>query len=632
MSWRQVPPAIEPRTRVPIFLPWLLAVLPLRGVLHTFGFGDRSLLQVAVVLGATAVALRVWPAGLPAYLVLATIALAAVTDQNLGWHLTVIAVVPLGFWMIALGSSDLPYRWLPDGRLFRPCLVPIVLAAAALVIQDVPWVAQRLVAVACVVAVIVVILPGPVERVVDSVEYRMRPATALLAAMERLLAGVGRQIGRAMGVIVMLPVSVVVMIAWTCQRLVAFDPFVVPTAGAGRWVRRAGADPEPQRLFSSSSMFAPGTSGFAPRRVAAAALTAATVLALLAATIPGIHHLTQSLNDSLGQPVPFIDSRCVAAPDPAMDGDPGWPRTLCDTAEYSVNGRFSAVTTYTMADHESETVNVHHGVRDTWMAPECDCRRVRMWMFGGSAAFGWWQRDDLTIASQLAQLAWNEGIALDVELRANPGWVLGQELRLFNELSVTEAHLPNIALFYDGGNELQRQRFRNESGRGDDESPTSYAEDDIDRLLRDGPFPWYAGEQLDGNDSGSGSGSGLLPGDEVARHAMNRYIRELELARRSTRAAGVEAVFVWQPLLVTSGRQAGNPGALGDADWDLYDEMLDEALQMIPEGVVDMSDVLGEVEHPVFKDLFHHNVEASRIIAEALLEELRPRLQAIADE
>lgn len=613
---------------MPIALPWLLAVVPLRGVLETFGFGDRTLLFVAVVLGVTAVALRIWPPGLPGFVVLATFALGTVTTHDLGWHLGVVAVIPLGFWMIALGSSDPPYRWVPDGRLFRPCLVAVAASAALMVIQDELWTAQRLVTVACVMAVVVVALPGYVDRVMCAVERHMGFLGVWSAGVGRVLSTLGHGLGRAAGVAVMVPVAAVVMVSWAFQRLVGFDPLGAPASGAGRWVRRAGGDPEPHRMFSGSTSIPATARGTAIRRTAAGALTAVTVLAVLAVTLPTVRHAIESLNDSLGRPVPFVERRCVNEPDPAMQDDPGWPRTLCDTAEYSVNGRFSAVTTYTMADHESATVNVRGGVRETWRAPECECRRVRMWMFGGSAAFGWWQRDDLTIASQLAKLAWDEGVALDVELRANPGWVLGQEQRLFTQLSVTEERLPDLALFYDGGNELERQRFRNDEGRGADESPTSYAEDEVDLLLSEGPFPWYAGELLDGGGSNRGS---RLPGGQVARHAMNRYLRDLELARRSAASVGVEPVFVWQPLLVSAGPQAGNPGALTDEQWRFWEEMLDEARPMIPDDVVDLADVLDGFEEPVFKDLFHHNVEGSAVIAAALLDELRPTLRMLAD-
>ncbi|MCZ7629287.1 MAG: hypothetical protein M5U19_09565 [Microthrixaceae bacterium] len=183
-------------------------------------------------------------------------------------------------------------------------------------------------------------------------------------------------------------------------------------------------------------------------------------------------------------------------------------------------------------------------------------------------------------------------------------------------------------MFYDGGNELERQRFRNDEGRGADESPTSYAEDEVDLLLSEGPFPWYAGELLDGGGSNRGS---RLPGGQVARHAMNRYLRDLELARRSAASVGVEPVFVWQPLLVSAGPQAGNPGALTDEQWRFWEEMLDEARPMIPDDVVDLADVLDGFEEPVFKDLFHHNVEGSAVIAAALLDELRPTLRMLAD-
>jgi hypothetical protein len=380
-------------------------------------------------------------------------------------------------------------------------------------------------------------------------------------------------------------------------------------------------------MFSGVQALTPSGFGWSLRRGAAAFLTVGGVAVLVASLVLGPAQLLTSVDEGLDGRLPLVDAPCSTGPDPAMEQDPGWPDVLCDTSDFAVNGRFSAVTTYSIADFESDTVNVTDGIRQTWRAPACDCRRVRMWLLGGSAAFGWWQSDDVTIASQLARTAWERGIALDIDVYANPGWVLGQEHRLFTELSATREP-PDVAVFYDGGNELQRQRFRNEAGRGADESPTSYAEDDIDRLLRQGPFPWNP-EEL--NERGSAPKSGQLPPAQTAEHAMNRYLKDLKLARRSADAVGVEPVFVWQPLLVTAGRAAGNPGALPDQDWALYEAMLDAALPMLPDNVLDMSDSLDDVGHPLFKDLFHHNAEAAGIIADDLFEYLQPQLRALSE-
>ena len=62
--------------------------------------------------------------------------------------------------------------------------------------------------------------------------------------------------------------------------------------------------------------------------------------------------------------------------------------------------------------------HVVDGRRATWRpAVTPGCRPAKVWMFGGSTAFGQGQRDDHTIASELARVAWEDGIAVDVTKR-----------------------------------------------------------------------------------------------------------------------------------------------------------------------------------------------------------------------
>lgn len=612
-------------------LPWLLACLPLPTVIGATDLDGRALLLSVAVLGVTALTIRALPAWLPAVAAAATIGLTAVTDITLGWRLGILVIIPLCFWMIATGACDPPYRWMPDGRLFRPCLFPVALATIALVRDEGNLRrAAVLLAVACLAAIVVVIVPGAVDRMLHRLDSIVTPATRAFHWVEGCLATVGRMLGRVIGVLIMLPVTVLLLLRWVTQRIFGDDPLATPRSAPGEWARRSGQDPDPHRLFSGATTVGTPELGRSVRRFASTAMSVGVVAALVMLALPTSRDQAATTAAKVGVPVGIPpEDECPAQSDPAMEHDPGWPDFLCDTARYSLSGRFSAVTTYTMSDFASPNVNVVHGVRRTWHAPECGCRRVRMWMFGGSAAFGWWQRDDVSLASQIARRAWEHGIALDIEVRANPGWVLGQEQRLFDQMTVTSKVLPDVALFYDGGNDLNRQFVRNQEGRGADESETSFTEEDIDKLLRQGPFPWRPPEAAVSSASTT-PGAKPLPPEATARHAMNRYIRGLELVRRTASASGIHPILVWQPLLVAAGKRAGNPNAMPPDSWDTFTRMLATARPLIPSDVIDLSDVLDGVDHPVFKDLFHHNVAAAVIISAALFDRIEPELRKIA--
>lgn len=628
-TWSHVPDAPVHEKRVPLLVPFLVVVIPMAAQLRLYAWPSGDQLACAVVVGVLLVAMRVWPPGLPLYVLAASAAIVGVLGFDFGWHVAVVTVVPAGFWAIATGSTDPPYRWVPEGRLFRFSLVPLVVNA---LLQyrtfGLAW-PQRSVALACLLALPVVLAPRVADRAITAVEHLLAPVTRPLAGVSAFLGRAGHAIGEAIGTVLMVPVAVVVSIAWAFQRLVRYDPLRPLGAEGTRWVRRSGSDPEPRRLFSGTARIGLRPDGDPLRRLAAGLLSVAVIggaIALLA--FPDGRN--SALSTAAGQ-IPFVRTTCGSGPDPAMENDPGWPDVLCETGDFSFNGRFDAVSTYTMADYESENVNVTDGVRKVWRAPDCgDCRRVSMWMFGGSAAFGWWQSDDYTIASQLAQKAWEEdAVALDIEVRAMPGWVIGQEVRTFGNLSVTEGQeLPDVAMFYDGGNDLHRQNYRNDVGRGADGSETSYAEEELDELLRDGPFPWRPGEVNLNDDDDRGERLGPRA---LADVAMDRYLRGVELGERLAEAAGVEALFVWQPLLPSAGVQAGNPDALPADQFEHWEAMLDVALPRLPDEVLDLSDVLDDVDGPVFKDLFHHNVEASGIIADALYDEYGEQFRELAD-
>ena len=444
-------------------------------------------------------------------------------------------------------------------------------------------------------------------------------------ANKRLRDRIGRPLGAVVGCLAMLPAAILACATWIGQRFVVFEPLAPPAWAGTRWVLRDVPDPVPSRAYSGAPIPDPRGFGRTAHRFAASAVTTALVAGI---GFAGSRAIEVAPDKTPAAPVEevVLARGCGSGPDPAMDGQPGWPQVGCDTTEFSARGKFDAATTYAFRDFASETVNQIDGIRAGWTPPLCACRRVRVWWFGGSAGWGWYQRDEFSLPSQLAKAAWDDGIALEVTNFAVPGHVLGQEVRRFAQLTTTDP-APDFAMFYDGGNDLNRQRDRNDEGRGADESETSFAEVQVDDVLSNGPFAW--GMEGDRRDSQWATGD-RIGFEDVARHAMSRYRRSLRLGQNFSRAADVTPIFVWQPLAPSAPVAAANPDVLSSEDRAGWAEMLSVAKRRLPAEVIDLSDALDGVDGPVFKDVWHTNEHAADIVAKELWTAVRPQLSKVA--
>lgn len=617
--WRQVPPA-GGGTGLPPLVLWLLVGVPAISVLDQWSVQPGERRWFFVVIAVVIWAARRWPHRLVVVFALAMVAFHAVVPPSIVPRLALLSLVPLVVWGLGCGTFELRTRWWPPPTARPATLPPVAVLAVGLVVADAYRVAQVMAVVALVVAAVGIVAPAPVTSAAQVIQRLTGPVRGVGADVGHWLGTAGHAAGRLVGALVMVPVGVVLAVASGIDRAVGYDR--LDSFGRG-WVVRRRGDGEVARLFSDARLL-DGRTRSAQRRglVASAALVLGVVGAALVVTglaPPGSERAGRVLQQAVG-------GRCPQDPDAAFDDDPGWPAVVCETEEFSINGRFDAVTTYKMADYDGVHLDVRGGVRAAWAPPPCSCERVEVWLFGGSAAFGWWQTTDSTIASQLARRAWAEGIALDIEVRAMPGWSLGQEARLFDELLSTDRP-PDLAIFYDGGNELALQAERAKVGRGADESAASHAEGEIDRLLATGPFLW----RPDGAEPVATSALARdVPPVEVARHAMARYLRDKSRAERAAASLEVPVAFVWQPLAVTSPISTSTADAMDPADRRRWTAMAGAAVAELPDDVVDLSNVFAQHDQPVFRDVFHHDASGAAMVASALFAELEVQLQALA--
>lgn len=413
----------------------------------------------------------------------------------------------------------------------------------------------------------------------------------LVAAVDRI----GHGLGRVLGTLAMLPATVVVLVGWAWRRLLRDDPL----ATTGSWAPHR-PDRRAERLFVDD-----GVRPTRARRRRRVALAGALVLALGGAATLWLRH---------DPPVPTSA---------AFEHEPRFGQVWAEQQGFSRHVRFDPVTVFRFADYRSGLVNQTDGVRRTWQPPPCDCPRYRVWWFGGSAAWGFFQADMDTIPSALARAAWEQGVALEIENRAAPGYTLGNESLQFASLTATEQP-PDLAVFYDGANELDFQIRRNDAGRGTDGSPVSYYDVHLDAIFS--AFDRVVGlapRRSSGSPDEATADDPQLDAPQLAEVSMRRYRQGVDLVERVAASVDTTPLFVWQPTQTTASQEADAPFEPVDP-WDRDDRewfrrLVATARAGLPSGAVDLSDVFAERTEPIMPDWPHTNALGAQLVAEALL-------------
>ncbi|MCB9373867.1 MAG: SGNH/GDSL hydrolase family protein [Microthrixaceae bacterium] len=279
---------------------------------------------------------------------------------------------------------------------------------------------------------------------------------------------------------------------------------------------------------------------------------------------------------------------------------------------------------------ESEWLNTTDEERRSYEPESTTTPPLRVAFFGGSTMFGVGQRDEHTIPSEVARLAEDDGVALEVHNYGLPGWVAWQEVQYLERL-LARGERYDLAVFYDGFNELLVQ------GTGYSADPTHLGADVMDRFARDfhdeheqEPAPTAGLADLvatyrrssgvarllgltgeEATSSQGGIARATATPDEQAAAALDIYGRATRLADALTTDEATPVRFFWQPS------KAGWPDAL---------------LDRLPAGVTDLSHVLDGRQDDLYIDEVHTNEEGARLVAEAIWAEIGPGLEAAAGE
>lgn len=591
--WREVPGG-APRRHVPPEVTGTLLVL----WTGTFGPFVRARAlpasepwQVAAAGALTAAALVAtrrapWPVRL-AIGALAGAVLLPSQGETIAVWLAVGSL--LGAW-VGLGASPLPGLRAPA----RDAVAPVAVLAAVAAWQgsdpSATWQPFVPLALACAVPLLGEVGGG---------------------ALHRGAAWLGRTAGHLVSTVVFAVLGfLAVLVPWLVQRPFRIDPL----ATRHGWTERDSLPVGPGRPWSEDPASHPRP--FADRARGPLVVGLVVVVALGGA-------LWQRA-DGGGQRDDAAAPLLVEAPGDLQTGS--WYPELREDMAWVLDERVALrpFEVQRIWDVETRHVNVHDGERDTWRAPACDCERLTLWLYGGSAVFGFEQRDDQTIASHLARIAADDGLVVDVHNRGVPGQLHQRNaFRFAWDLSWDPA--PDLVAFYDGADEVDSALALSAAGLGDTRAPyEAYSEELYDEIFRDSAdLAPTEDVEVQGWPTASDVGN-----DDPGRLAVVRYERSREASRDSAADADVPIAWFWQPTRHSRGDVEPAAEAGTDAADPARAAAFARASDLISDPVVDLTDVFDATEAPVFADEAHHSELGAQVVAEAIYRALEPQLRA----
>ena len=620
-SLKRIPPA------------WAGAVVPFLVQLHRLGFGSpttAAFLAAGVLLGVLA-ARRSALLGLVA--VAAAIGVDALSTISEPWMIAYLAYATA-----VAGCAVGVIRFHRDAdavrrRIARPTAVlavPLLVSDLALVLIEGIVPAATALGVGVLLTAWGVVAPRSWARLDHAAMSLTRWMARIVGSAQRLLERGFRRLGSILAVpLIAVVFLVVVALPWLVARVTRANPTWSPLRGASRWVeRRSRPD-----LRTGALWFAdPGPRAVVAKHRWLRVLPNLALVGLLILSAPTLVHgarygrswfearVVNPLTGGSGQVAdePGPGTPAVVSAGDALLKEPwfrDWDNAYNRIREQSEFTQYAGVE---FGNFTSKYLNEKDSVRRSWTPPADPCKpRLRVWMFGGSTLFGLGQRDEHTASSELARLAWDNGVALEISNYGIPGdvsWI--EQHRLERAMALTKAP-PDLVVFYDGYNDMRAPEWSYMAGRNVTDQFMSLNDRDILQMVSH-----LTEEKVNGKTRFTADEINInkrVTDEKVVQDAaVFQLTNSLATSRTYLAARKIPMVSFYQPILAT--REPVRAG-----DFPRSDAARARALAVgkrLPVGTIDISDAMNESTEPFFADDSHTNERANLPLSARMWKEL----------
>jgi lysophospholipase L1-like esterase len=367
------------------------------------------------------------------------------------------------------------------------------------------------------------------------------------------------------------------------------------------------------------------------------------ILVILILLLEGGLYLALALRESLMRP--SVESVEDTGMDERVKADgyqvADWTKELFREFDESNVTEWHSYVYWRRALYKGRYINIDEkGLRRTWNPSfdeeQAGSKVMKVFFFGGSAAWGTGARDDHTIPSCLSRILNEGGMRVKVTNFGESGYVSTQGL-ITLILELRRGNVPDLAIFYDGVNDTFSAYQNRMAGIPQNE------ENRIKEFnaLRDGGhfdlelaallkktsiyrFSEGLGRRLAGGPESSfdlDAGPGA-EGSRLADELVSRYRGNLELIRILGKLRDFTTLFYWQPAVSLKAHLTPYEAMMAEKD-SKYGEWYTEACRRIAalessraeEGFHDLSGIFKDVKEPIFIDWSHVTEQGNTLIA-----------------